>query len=172
MQYETFHTIHRLMKESGVMEDVGGFWNTLSVLYFPLDRFMRCPMFRPVQGGTLREDLVVSYFHGPRDKISVFIMEIERREFEGRPTEWNDALVHLTGYSLEIREKQEKRHAHRMLYAAMAIGRHVRFYQLRPGASTLEDLPGTNQSESPYEIKDNENEIHEILSGLGANCAQ
>lgn len=71
------------MKESGDVKQVSGFWNTLLPLYFPLDRFPRCPVFRQVQGDTMRENLVVTYFRGPRDEISVFIVEIERREFEG-----------------------------------------------------------------------------------------
>ena len=158
------------IKGTGSLEqEVAAFWTHLLYLYFPTDRCAIRSESKPGRGGTGRTDLLVSYFYTVGRTI-VLVVENKRRELEGQSAAWRNAVDQVTGYLLQIQEQQAKIHPSRKLHAAVAVGRYVRFYHLLPGESTLKDLPGTNQIESPYEVKDNEREVHEILCELVRTC--
>ncbi|KAM5453843.1 hypothetical protein MaudCBS49596_002467 [Microsporum audouinii] len=127
------------IKKSGSMKStVNNFWNNALLHYFTQEKFYGIEQDQCQLDGTT-------------DGCADFAI---------RPYHWGEAVEQLAQYLKLVRAEQGSSH---LLYAAITIGTYVRFYYLEPLEQTLTDYPTTRTGDF-YELKLNEDEIHNVLS--------
>ncbi|KAH0550937.1 hypothetical protein GP486_007697 [Trichoglossum hirsutum] len=90
----------------------------------------------------------------------VVLMEDKRRGYETQMSKWTEALNQLTSYLKMVRTEQG---GDDILYGIVTIGTYARFYYLAPNEQAMDDYP-TTETGSAYELKNDEAEIHKLLS--------
>jgi hypothetical protein len=115
---------------------------------------------RPLEGVVkMRDDFTIRYAKNG-DLKKVVLMEDRKGGYETQPSKWVDALEQLTNYLKLVRTEQE---GNGILYGIVCIRTCVRFYFLEPGEQTMEVYP-TTETGKPYELKDDEAEVHKVLN--------
>jgi len=157
------------IKMPGSMETaVDNFWNNTLTHYFTQDKFYGIEQEqRPLEGVVKqRADFTIRYIKNGSPK-KVVLMEDKRRGHETQASKWEEAVNQLTNYLKLVRAEQG---GNNILYGAVTIGTYVRFYSFMPGEQKLRDYPSSFTGKA-YELKDDENEVHKILSEYVAKTA-
>lgn len=159
------------IKQAGSDENaVDNFWNNTLPLYFTQDKFYGIEQEqRPLEGvDNMRHDFTIRYVRNDTFK-KVVLLENKRAPSESSAAMRNAAVEQLANYLRLIRAEQEGLDS--ILYAIVAIDTYVRFYHLLPRDHDLTDYP-TRRTGDYYELKNDESEVHEILTDLVSSTSQ
>ncbi|KAM5470184.1 hypothetical protein MauCBS54593_004068 [Microsporum audouinii] len=145
------------IKKSGSMKStVNNFWNNALLHYFTQEKFYGIEQDQCQLDGTTDgcADFAIRRINNGESR-KVVLMKNETQAYH-----WGEAVEQLTQYLKLVRAEQGSSH---LLYAAITIGTYARFYYLEPQEQTLTDHPTTRTGDF-YELKLNEDEIHNVLS--------
>ncbi|KAJ5246836.1 hypothetical protein N7468_001819 [Penicillium chermesinum] len=141
---------------------IDNFWSNLLYTYFPPKNGFGIFPWRQMGSPEGRKShLTVA--HITADGSKTLIVFENRKPQEGdsaTPEEWASASETLFANIQATRESTQQSNT---IYGAVTIGTHVRFYVAQPEAAALEDLPSAETGKA-YELKDDEREIHKILT--------
>ncbi|KAI4275265.1 MAG: hypothetical protein L6R35_006282, partial [Caloplaca aegaea] len=152
------------IKVAGSLEtEVDNFWNNTLPHYFTQDKLYGIEQEqRPLQGVVKqRADFTIRYVRNG-DWKKVVLLEDKKGGHETQPSKWSEALEQLTNYLKLVRAEQA---GNETLCGAVTIGTYVRFYHLTPGEQTMQDYPSPVTGKA-YELKSDEENVHEILNEL------
>ncbi|KAK2768353.1 hypothetical protein FQN54_000207 [Arachnomyces sp. PD_36] len=162
---------------------VDNFWNNTLPHYFTQDKLFRIGLEqRPLEGAAVvkpRPDLTIRYIRNRASKKIVFVVLMANKrmgcENPPRPAEWEDYVEELADYlrlvrSEEEEEEEEEGDTDSILFGVVSIESYVRFYYLSCDRGFL-DYPTTRTGGS-YELKEDEGEIHGILTEYAINACQ
>ncbi|KAK2805762.1 hypothetical protein FQN50_006038 [Emmonsiellopsis sp. PD_5] len=154
----------QIKKAESLENAVDNFWNNTLPHYFTQDKYYGIEQEqRPLEGIVkTRADFTIRYIKNGSPK-KVVLMENKRRGYETQQSKWEEAVQQLTSYLKLVRTEQHQQAANETLYAAVTIGTYVRFYYLLPKEPMLKDYETTRTGDY-YELKDDEDEIHKILT--------
>ncbi|KAK2816041.1 hypothetical protein FQN49_008044, partial [Arthroderma sp. PD_2] len=119
---------------------------------------------RPLEGVVKkRVDFTIRYVKNGTPK-KVVLMENKKRGYETHASVWADAVTQLTNYIKLVHVEQLDNN---ILYAAVCVGTYVRFYYHERRDEELTDYP-TLRTGDYYELKNDEEEVHRVLTELVA----
>lgn len=178
-----YHTIQNLYDDlvSNPDEEWNHMWLNLLSLYFPTrDDYglgIRLPERRPDGVAsdprfTVQEMQVLDSGAG---KIKPFLVVVESRARRVEPEAWesswqyaiqrvNDELLDMRSATPSAETRMQPR-ADDALYGIAAIGRHLRFLELRPGEDKVQDMGGGAERQV-YELKEDEETVHSFFAQI------
>ena len=145
---------------------IDNFWSNLLFTYFPAKSGFGIFPWRQMGSPEGRQShITIEYVTADTRKTVVVFENRKPQDQEGgsvKPEEWTSAAETLYTNIRSIRDNSQQSNT---IYGVSTVGTHVRFYALKPEAASLEDLPGCEKGKV-YELKENETEIHNILTKL------
>ena len=137
---------------------VDNFWNNCLPMYFTQKKMYGIEQqSRALKDEKRRPDFTIRCVRCGSSK-NVFMFEDKRKKFESQSAQWAAAIEQLTEYLVLVRNQQPPTGT---LYGSITVGTYARFYSLKDGSTTLQDFVKQDQ---PLELKDDEEQIHQILT--------
>ena len=157
------------IKKSKSFEDVGHFWTNILYDYFPKSKSFVVTQARPLPGKAKEKvDFNIRYIQNGPKKVILFENKGRGAEFED--SEWMKALEQLVLYfRLVVEEDRERRNG--ILYGAVTIGTHIRFYYFDVKLGEAYDYE-CGETGKAFELKEDEEKVHTILSELAVKAAR
>lgn len=151
----------QIKKPNSIEQDVDNFWNNTLPIYFRRDLSYGIEQGQRELPGINNNDPAASMIRcvvktGTPEKIVILVEKY--RGTETNAAQWKHALDQLTMYLSCVRAEQETRTT---CYGAVAIGSYIWFYKLDAEESKLEAF---NQQTSPFELKRDEETVHNVLT--------
>jgi hypothetical protein len=176
MGISKFQILYNAVEPECPEDTVGHIWSAILTFYFPQLEFIHCRYARPVDSSMVKRnaDFNIQCILG--DKGTLHVALVDKRVFsdlEAPQASWEEAFEHLTDYMIQTRKEDKKKLdidptnvIPYNMYGIVSVGKHSRFYVLKPTDDTPQTLPSGGAK--ALHVRDDELEIVAILKELVA----